>query len=106
VGAPLRLVYEVENRGSEPVTILVNLPTISSMQKLELTNRAFLDANQRRFFEVEVEGRVTVQPAVISVAHAKIADRPFAVDVIGAYVSGRFQTSSFWIQSSELEQRS
>jgi len=80
-----RLVYEFENRGNVPVSILINLPMTELMEKDVPLREAWpLAPNSRRSFRTVIESPVSIQTAAVRVSDAdnKIA---LAFDLAGVY---------------------
>jgi hypothetical protein len=81
-----RLIYEIENRSSEPVNFLLNLPISGSMVKLPFLNSVFLKSNSRTLFEANVDSPVAVQSAVVVIFdNQKDNKKGFATDIVGVY---------------------
>lgn len=82
-----RLVYEVENRGPAAVLFILNLPATSAMEaKLPFLQKpTLLESDSRRFFEADVEGRLTAQPATIIISDEKDPKMGLAADTVGVY---------------------
>ena len=79
------LTYELENRGRSPVAFQINLPVVSSMDKLPFLEPMFLEADSRIWFVADVVVPVAVQSALVLVSDPKTAKLGLATDVVGVY---------------------